>query len=101
MTAIRWTNQAVDDLTAIRDYIQRDSAHYARAVVENLIARAERAADFPQAGRIVPEFGRAGVREVIAGSYRIVYRVTGQALVILTIFRSSRLFPLTDLDSVE
>lgn len=98
MRRLRWTEQAVEDLAAIQDYIQRDSPHYARAVVENLIGRAETAADFPKAGRVVPELGHEDLREVIAGSYRIVYHVTDLAVTILTIFRTSRLFPLRDIE---
>ena len=32
MTDLRWTEQAVEDLTAIRDLIQRDSPAYGTAV---------------------------------------------------------------------
>ncbi|MEJ2186371.1 MAG: type II toxin-antitoxin system RelE/ParE family toxin [Gemmatimonadota bacterium] len=99
MRRLRWTEQAVEDLSAIRDYIHRDSPRYAQLVIENLIDHAEKAADFPNAGRVVPELGREDLREVIVGSYRIVYRVTEIAVTILTIFRSSRLFPLSDIES--
>ena len=37
--------------------------------------------------------GRDDVREMIIGDYRIVYRLKGETAVLLTVFRSSRLFP--------
>ncbi len=94
MSSIRWTDQAVEDLAAIREYIARDSPHYARLVVERLIDRVEGIPDFPRAGRVVPELAREELREVIQGSYRIVYRVHEEVVEVLTIFRSSRLLPL-------
>jgi plasmid stabilization system protein ParE len=48
---------------------------------------------FPLSGRIVPELGRDDVREIILGEYRIVYRVKGETVLLVTVFRSSRLFP--------
>jgi len=42
----------------------------------------------------VPELGRDQIRELIVGDYRIVYRTESDAAVLLTIFRSSRLFPI-------
>jgi len=35
----------------------------------------ERLAEFPQSGRVVPEFGENSIREVIRRPCRIVYRV--------------------------
>jgi toxin ParE1/3/4 len=94
VSSLRWTEQAADDLASIRAYIERDSPRYAQLVIERLVQRAERIAEFPMAGRVVPEFGRADVREVISGSYRIVYWLEGEVQHVLTVFRSSRLFPL-------
>jgi hypothetical protein len=54
MSPVRWTEQAVADVQAIRRFIERDS----------------------------PRYGR------------IVYRLHGDAAVLLTVFRSSRLFPV-------
>ena len=40
MTRLEWTDPAVADLENVRDYIARDSAHYANAVIERLILTA-------------------------------------------------------------
>ena len=94
MSPLRWTQQAVDDLAAIRAYIERDSPRYARLVGERLVQRAEQIPGYPQAGRVVPELGREDIREVLSGSYRIVYWVEGETQHVLTVFRYSRLFPI-------
>ena len=90
---VRWTEQAVADLQAIREFITRDSPRYGRLVAERLFTATERLETFPLSGRIVPELGRDDVREIIVGEYRLVYRVSAEAAIMLTIFRSSRLFP--------
>jgi toxin ParE1/3/4 len=92
VTVVRWTPQAADDLQAIYDFIARDSRHYAQFVVEDIFAATDRLQQFPLMGRIVPERGRDDVRELIKRPYRIVYRV-GDPIYILTVFRTSRLFP--------
>jgi hypothetical protein len=49
---------------------------------------------FPRSGRVVPEFNLDHIREIIAGEYRIVYRVESDAALLLTVFRSTRVFPV-------
>jgi toxin ParE1/3/4 len=94
LTLVRWTDQAVEDLRQIRRYIERDSPRYGRLVVERLYQSTERLALFPRSGRIVPDLNLEHVRELIVGEYRIVYRIEAEAVVLLTVFRSSRIFPI-------
>lgn len=93
MRQVRWTDQAVEDLRRIREFIERDSPKYGRLVVERLYDATTRLGTFPRSGRVVPEIGRDEVRELLVGEYRIVYRLESEAAVLLTVFRSSRLFP--------
>jgi len=95
MMPVRWTPQALEDLEAIRAYVSRDSLRYAALLVERLFAAVDRLESFPESGRIVPEFQRRDLREVILGSYRIVYRLHADRAVILTVFHGARLFPET------
>jgi toxin ParE1/3/4 len=92
VTEVRWTPQAADDLQAIYDFIGRDSPHYAQVVVEDLLTAIDQLERFPLMGRQVPERRREDLRELIKPPYRIVYRI-GDVILILTIFRASRLFP--------
>ena len=86
---IAWSEPAVADLVAIHDYIARDSPHYAQRFVEKLIAAAEPLESFPQLGRIVPE-GDGRHRELLVRSYRIIYRVKGEEILIVTVVHGSR-----------
>jgi plasmid stabilization system protein ParE len=91
MSKARWTAKATADLIAIGDYIAADKPEAARAWVEKLRKRATDAAATPLAGRIVPEFGCADLREVFVRSYRIVYRMIGDGIIVLTVFHGHRL----------
>lgn len=90
---LRWTFRAKDDLLSIGRFIARDDPETARAFVARLQARARLAAKFPRSGRVVPEFRRQDVREVLEGNCRIVYRVTRVFVEVLTVFEGHQLFP--------
>jgi plasmid stabilization system protein ParE len=62
VTPIRWTEQAVEDLREIREFIERDSPRYGRLVAERLFEATSLLEDFPRAGRVAPEVGRETVR---------------------------------------
>jgi toxin ParE1/3/4 len=86
-----WTHRSRRDLLEIGGYIARDNPQRARRWVGRLRLRARKAAEMPNAGRIVPEFQREDVREVFLQSYRIVYQVREDAVVVLTVFEGHRL----------
>ena len=44
----------------------------------------------PRMGRVVPEIARDDVREVFQRTYRIVYRVVDDGIVVLTVFEGHR-----------
>jgi toxin ParE1/3/4 len=94
VTEVRWTEQAIADLRSIRSFIERDSPRYGRLVAEQLVDATSRLHAFPRSGRFVPEIGLDNVRELIVGQYRLVYRLEEPVAIILTVFRSSRLFPV-------
>jgi len=90
---VRWTPQAADDLQAIHDFIARDSPRYARAEVERILAALDQLEVFPDSGRIVPEYHRQDIRELVEPPYRLVYRRQPESVIVLMIFRASRKIP--------
>lgn len=98
---LRWTERAVTDLLAIGNDIGVDDPAAARAWVEKLRQRAAKASKLPRAGRVVPEIGRDDVREVFQRTYRIVYRIVDDGIVVLTVFESHRLLGKLDSDLEE
>jgi plasmid stabilization system protein ParE len=94
MTPLIWTRRAIEDVQSIRQFIAQDSPHYALLVTQQLIASVERLPAFPQSGRVVPEVNDPAVREVIHGTYRIVYRLIHDEIHILTVHHIARLLRL-------
>ena len=93
MVKIKWTNFALQDLEEIGDFISKDSIRYAQMTVKYLFESPSILKTHPKAGRIVPEFKEDNLRELIRGSYRIVYRIVDKNRIdILTVHHSARLF---------
>jgi toxin ParE1/3/4 len=90
---IRWTEQAVSNLEDIKAFIAKDSPAYALAVVRRLYLAVDQLKTFPESGRIVPERADPELREIVRPPYRIVYRLYGDLVEVLLIFRSSLPFP--------
>ena len=77
-----WSPTAKCDLKDIAAFRAEDSASAAERFVRTLFQAVERLADFPESGRIVPEFNDPAIREVIRKPCRIVYRVDGRKRVV-------------------
>lgn len=92
-----WSVSALEDVEAIATYISHDSIAYAAAVVKKILDSTRNLQAFPFAGRIVPEFGEEGIREVFAHSYRIVYRVKNDSVTIAAVIHGKQLLDLISL----
>jgi toxin ParE1/3/4 len=86
-----WSPEAVEDVDAIAAYIARDSVFYAAAVVENMLATAAGLNQFPQAGRIVPELNQTDIRERFVYSYRLIYRIESERVLVTAVMHGKRL----------
>lgn len=64
------------DLESIVRFIARQNRDAAARVGYELITRAESLAEFPEIGRVVPEFRRPDLREIMCRSYRVLYRTS-------------------------
>lgn len=93
MSRIVWTDPAVSDLNSIREYISRDSEVYADSVLSEIFDAVDRLIDYSQAGRIVPELDEQRTREIIIGSYRVMYDIQDDTTRILTVLHGTRKSP--------
>ena len=92
MVKINWTPQSKGDLISIADFIAQDSTKYAKIQVKRIRERVRQLSSFPNSGREVPELDNPRIREIILGSYRIIYLIaTDERIDILTIHHSARL----------
>ncbi len=90
---VQWTNNAIDQLVNIYEYISLNSPTYAMRMVDRLTRRSEQIADQPLSGRKVPEYDVEDVRELIEKPYRIIYRVQQDKIDVLAIIHGAQLLP--------
>ena len=90
MSRIIWSPQAEQDLRSIRSFIARDSKQYAKRMVDRVKRAVTGCRRFPEGAAIVPEFGDPLVREIFVANYRVIYRVDGNVIHILTVLHSAR-----------
>ena len=91
MAKLIWSPTASLNLEEICDYIEKDSEHYAILFAQKIIALIEDIPDFPNVGRVVPEYNKNNLREKIFHSYRIVYRIKPDIIEIVAIVHGARL----------
>jgi plasmid stabilization system protein ParE len=72
--------------------VAQTSPEYARRIVDQLTNRSKQIVNFPLSGRMVPEYELNEVREVIEGSYRVVYLIKNEQeqIEILAVIHTSR-----------
>jgi toxin ParE1/3/4 len=85
-----WSPRALADVDAIASYIASDSPFYAGSVVRRILGLVRNLEQFPLAGRKVPEFDDDNLRELIAYSYRIIYRVEGAEVTVAAVIHGKR-----------
>ena len=72
---VRLSRSARIDIEDIIRYISIDDPHHALRFGRFLIQHTKGLAQFPERGRVVPEFEDQSLREIIVRAYRVVYRV--------------------------
>ncbi len=88
---LAWSPEAIEDIESIAIYIERDSLRYAKAVASRIVETAETIPDHPEMGRAVPEIGDGAIRERFVYSYRIIYRVEAERILVAAVIHGSRL----------
>ena len=74
---VQFTPPARAQFLAALAYIRADRPSAARAFQHRVNAVLARLGDFPDSGRVVPEFPDLQFRDVIVDPYRFFYRVKG------------------------
>lgn len=94
---IIWTPLARDQVHEISNYIAYDNPSAARKWAKTILKKVKQLKDFPEIGRIVPEFNDTDIREIIFGNYRIIYVLKKQSVAILTVRHGRRLLSSDDI----
>jgi len=89
------SDEALTDLERIVAYIAFDNPEAAQRMGDQLLDATETLAELTERGRVVPEFRRPEIREIIVRSYRIIYRVSKseKSVEIIRFWHGARGFP--------
>jgi addiction module RelE/StbE family toxin len=98
MAQVRWTPQAADDLEAICLFIARDATQLAAIFAERVLRATDRRASYPRMGRVVPALAIENIRELIVGSYRVIYQVRKDKVHLLTLHHGARPLDTTKIE---
>ncbi len=89
------SDNALSDVERIVAYIAPHNPVAAERMSNQLLDAALALRTFPERGRVVPEFHRPELREIIFRSYRIICRMnhTDQSLKVVRFWHGARGFP--------
>ncbi len=90
---VHWTNEFLEQIEAIVEYISKDNVSAALALCDSIFEQVEKILpNNPKAGRP----GRVdGTRElVVHASYLVAYRISDEAIEVLTVMHAARLWPV-------
>ena len=90
MVYVIWTDAAIENLRAIKDYIAQSAPEVAERFCLEFLDAPDRLERFPRSGQVVPEFGIESVREIQFRGYRIIYQVGDGACYIRAVMHGSR-----------
>jgi len=85
MAELIWTEKAIVSLENIADFIAIDSLFYAKRTVKDIYSMTESLKTFPRIGRIVPEYNNENIKELFYKTYRIIYKIEEDQVLILTV----------------
>ncbi len=82
---IIWSPSAVDQVRDIASYIALDKPSVAVEWAEKIFNSVEILYDYPESGRVVSELNRKEIRELVQGSYRVIYKIKSKEKEILVL----------------
>lgn len=90
---VRWQRRAKEDLAAIAAHIAQRNTESARRCVARIRMRVGQLQEFPESGRIVPEYHRNDIRELIVLRWRVIHRVSADVVDVLAVYDAARQLP--------
>lgn len=94
---ISFSNSAIEDLEAIKDYyFEQGVPQIGENFVAAIVQQVEKLSDYPDIGRVVPEFNDQSIRELIHSPFRIAYFRESAAIKIIRVWRSERLLQIPE-----
>ena len=94
------SDSAYSDLESIKLYYEEEGVpHIGIKFIEDVVGHVQVLVTNPDIGRVVPEFGEKGIRELIHPPFRIVYLREDDCVHVIRVWRSERLLKLPDAET--
>ena len=90
MARVSWSDTAVGHLRQLVGKIRREDPRTAEKWAAKLLDAPDILADHPRIGPVVEEFELDHLRELVVGSFRVVYTVRGDECLVVAVLRGER-----------
>ena len=87
---LRFTPTARTQFLEALAFIRQDKPSAARRFRERAETALRRLEEFPDSGRVIPEYPELPHREVILGAYRFLYRVERRTVWVVAVWHGAR-----------
>ncbi len=91
MAELIWSERAITDLNSIGEYIALDSEYAAKKLIKELLEKANILSIHPGKGRPIPENIPGNYRQILHKSYRVIYRIEKETVIISSVYHQKRL----------
>lgn len=99
MEKVHWLEEAIEDLNQIYNFISQNSVYYAIKTTEEILGRVDDLKLLPYIGRKVIGNNNENIREIIYKSYRIIYKIDSNIILILRVWHSARFLSINYIPS--
>ena len=96
---IIWSSLAVEGVSEIAEYIERDNPAAAEKWVHTVFNKVKKLGAFPENGRIFPETKNKSIQELTYGNHRITYRGEKDTSSVLTVRHGKQVLPIDEIKS--
>ena len=90
--AVEWAESAISAVAEILQDVQAESPAGASRILTRVTDTAESLRSLAERGRVVPEVGDPGLRELFVFKYRLLYRVFTDRVVVVGFLHGARDF---------
>lgn len=92
---ILWSEAALLDIDEVCVYVSQKKPENARLMANKIQNSVQGILEDPYIGRKIPEYNQEHLRERIVDGFRILYRITPEAIEIVAIFSGRNRLPKT------
>jgi plasmid stabilization system protein ParE len=95
MAQVIWSPDALQELEGICAFLEQSSSAFAERFAREVRELALSLPQQPRLGAMVPEYDQEDLRERLLHNYRILYRIRGEDVEVVTVVHGARRLPRT------